>query len=117
MEFWHNPRCSKSREAKALLDARGVDYRLRLYLDEPPSAVELDAALTALGQEPWEVVRMKEADAITLGLADWPKDRDRWITAMCAHPKLIERPLFLDGRGRAAIGRPPENVVALLLNK
>src|SRR5690606_24925798 len=82
MELWHNPRCSKSRAAKAILDERGAAYAERRYLDDPPTAEELDAVLAALGKEPWEIARLGEAVAKELGLRDWDHDRRRWIAAM-----------------------------------
>src|SRR3954449_5429573 len=60
LEYWHNPRCSKSRAGKELLDSSGATYRERRYLDEPPTAAELDRVLTALGMEPWDIARMGE---------------------------------------------------------
>jgi arsenate reductase len=114
MELWHNPRCSKSRATKEILDAKGVEYVERRYLEDPPSAEELGAALDALGCEPWDIARMGEDAAKELGLADWEHDRVRWIEAMVAHPVLIERPIVLTADGRAAVGRPPESVLALL---
>src|SRR5690606_13805131 len=66
VELWHNPRCSKSRAAKAILDERGVAYAERRYLDDPPTAEELDRVLTALGKEPWEVARLGEQVAADL---------------------------------------------------
>lgn len=113
MELWHNPRCTKSRQAKELLDERGVDYTERRYLDRPPTAEELDAVLTAMGKEPWEVTRMGEAVADELGLKTAPKDRQAWIEAMVANPILIERPIVIRG-DRAVIGRPPERLLELL---
>ncbi|HET6692492.1 MAG TPA: arsenate reductase family protein [Miltoncostaeaceae bacterium] len=114
MELWHNPRCSKSRAAKGLLEERGVAFRERRYLDEPPTTEELDAVLRALGREPWEVARLGEPVAVELGLRDWPHDRARWIAAMVTHPVLIERPVLVADDGRAALGRPPEDVLGLL---
>jgi arsenate reductase len=114
VELWHNPRCSKSRAAKALLEERDVAFAERRYLDEPPTADELDAVLRALGREPWEIARMGEPVAADLGLRDWPRDRDRWIAAMVADPVLIERPILVAGDGRAALGRPPDEVLSLL---
>ena len=70
MELWHNPRCSKSRAAKALLDERGVAYDVRFYVDAPPSAGELDRVLTALAREPWEITRMGDPLAREIGLRD-----------------------------------------------
>jgi arsenate reductase len=118
MELWHNPRCTESRQAKELLDERGVAYEERRYLDRPPTAEELDAVLTAMGKEPWEVTRMGESVADELGLEAAPKasaaDRRAWIEAMVAHPILIERPILVTDDGRAAVGRPTEAIAELL---
>jgi arsenate reductase (glutaredoxin) len=114
MELWHNPRCSKSRQAKGILDDRGTDYEERRYLDDPPTAEELDAVLTALGKEPWDIVRRGEDAFAEAGLADAPKDRATWIAAMVAHPILIERPILVTDDGRAVLGRPPEALESLL---
>jgi arsenate reductase len=110
MELWHNPRCSKSRSAKAILDDRGLPYTERRYLDDPPTAAELDAVLTALGCDPWEIARMGESIASDLGLRDWPHDRARWIEALVAYPILIERPILVTDDGHAVLGRPLEAV-------
>jgi arsenate reductase len=114
MELWHNPRCSKSRSAKAILEDRGVAYTERRYVDDPPTADELDAVLEALDREPWDVARIGEPVAKDLGLRDWPHDRRRWIEAMVANPILIERPILIADDGRAVLGRPPEAVEELL---
>lgn len=114
MELWHNPRCTKSRQAKELLDGKGVEYVERRYLDAPPTAEELDAVLTAMGKEPWEVTRMGEAVADELGLRSAPRDRAAWIDAMVANPILIERPILVTDDGRAAVGRPTEAIADLL---
>ena len=114
VELWHNSRCSKSRAAKELLEERGVMFRERRYLENPPTAEELDAVLTALGREPWEVARLGEPVALQLGLREWPHDRGRWVAAMVAHPILIERPVLVADDGRAALGRPPVDVLQLL---
>ena len=114
MELWHNPGCSKSRAAEALLHERGVAYVERRYLDTPPTVDELDRVLRALGREPWELARVGEEIAAELGLSAWPHDRARWIAAMVEHPILIERPILVTDDGRAAIGRPTEALTALL---
>jgi arsenate reductase (glutaredoxin) len=114
LTLWHNQRCSKSRSAKDILDEAGATYSERRYLDAPPTAGELDAVLTALGKEPWEVARMGETVAKELGLASLPHDRGRWIEVMVANPILIERPIVVTDDGRAVIGRPPEDVRTLL---
>lgn len=114
MELWHNPRCSKSRGAQAILDERGVAYVERRYVDDPPTAEELDRVLTALGKEPWEVARLGEDVAKELGLKSWERNRAKWIEAMVANPILIERPILIGDDGRAVLGRPPEAIESLL---
>ena len=114
LTLWHNPRCSKSRAAKDLLDSSGAPYVEKRYLDDAPTAPELDAVLTALGQEPWDITRMGEDVAKELGLKDKPKDRAAWIEVLVANPILIERPLLVTGDGRAAVGRPTEALEPLL---
>lgn len=115
LTIWHNQRCSKSRSAHDILSSAGVAFEERRYLDSPPSADELDAVLTALGKEPWEIARMGEPVAKELGLRDLPRDRARWIDTMVANPILIERPIIMTSDGRAVVGRPPEAVRDLLL--
>ncbi len=114
MELWHNPRCSKSRAVKEILDERGADYVERRYLQDPPDAATLDRVLHALGLEPWEMARMGEQLAGELRLADRPRRRDEWIAILVANPVLIERPILVTDDGRAVVGRPPEAVAALL---
>ncbi len=117
MEIWHNPRCSKSRATLALLEEHGATPTVRRYLDDAPSVAELTAALDALGLQPWELVRRGEAAFKDAGMREWsrePADRARWIAAMAATPALIERPVVLTQDGRAALGRPPEQVLDLL---
>jgi len=111
--IWHNPKCSKSRKTLELLRERGVEPAIVLYRDEPPSARELDRVLTALEREPRELMRTKEAVYAELGLGDPALSRQQLIDAMVANPILIERPVVLRGE-RAAVGRPPEDVLALL---
>ena len=83
-------------------------------MDDAPTAAELDRVLTALGQEPWEIARMGEDVAKELDLANLPHDRTQWISVMVEHPILIERPILVTDDGRAALGRPPENMKALI---
>lgn len=114
--LWHNPRCSKSRGALGLLQERGVAVQERRYLDDPPSAAELHTLFAALGLEPWQVCRLGEDEAKSAGMADWPRepaDRETWIAAMVAHPRLLERPIAVVDE-RAVVGRPPERVLELL---
>ncbi|WP_228001250.1 arsenate reductase family protein [Nocardia australiensis] len=101
-EIWHNPRCTKSRNATAFLDAAGVDYTVRRYLDDPPTVAELQTVLQRLDAEPWDIARTGEQIAKDLGMSGWGRtatDRDRWIEALAAHPILIQRPIVLTGGG------------------
>ncbi|GAA5001053.1 arsenate reductase family protein [Streptomyces siamensis] len=113
MEIWINPACSKCRSALTLLDAEGADYTVRRYLEDVPTEDEIREVLDRLGLEPWDITRTQEADAKELGLKDWPRDaetRDRWITALSQHPKLIQRPIITADDGSAVVGRTEESV-------
>ncbi|TRX75604.1 arsenate reductase (glutaredoxin) [Pseudomonas mangiferae] len=111
--LYHNPRCSKSRAALDLLEARGVTPRVVRYLETPPDADTLKALLAKLGIGARQLLRTGEEDYQTLGLADPALGDAELIAAMAAHPKLIERPILVVG-DRAVIGRPPENVLEIL---
>ncbi|MCB1734383.1 MAG: arsenate reductase (glutaredoxin) [Gammaproteobacteria bacterium] len=111
--IYHNPRCSKSRQTLALLADNGVDANVVEYLKTPPSKAELVAVLDLLGLEPRQLMRTKEAEYKEQGLADESLSREQLIDAMLQTPKLIERPIVI-ANGKAAIGRPPENVLAVL---
>lgn len=108
MEVWNNPACSKCAVARETLDAAGASYTLRNYLTAPPTEAELDAVLTRLGAEPWDVTRLGEPIAEELGLAAAPHDRAAWIAVLVAHPELIQRPILLLDDGSAVIGRSAE---------
>ncbi|MEU4569536.1 ArsC/Spx/MgsR family protein [Micromonospora sp. NPDC023956] len=113
MEMWHNPSCSKCAGARETLDAARVPYRLRPYLDRPPSATELTEVLRRLDARPWDVCRLGERTAVERGMADWPRDEasvPRWIEAMVAAPELIQRPILLLDDGGALVARTPEAV-------
>ena len=109
--IWHNPRCTKSRQTLALLEERGVEPTVRRYLDDPPTATEIRRVLDALGFDARSLMRKREAEYRELGLAD-VDDESALVEAMASHPKLIERPVVIHG-DRAALGRPPENVLTL----
>ena len=108
----HNPRCSKSRAARGLLEARGVVFAERRYLDEPLSIAELYELAARLGRPPREWSRSGEEAWAATGLDSDASD-DAILRAMAAHPILIERPILVRGR-RAAVGRPPERILDLL---
>jgi arsenate reductase len=111
--IYHNTRCSKSRGALELLEARGIIPEVVYYLETPPDADELRGLLGMLGLPARGLLRSGEAAFAELGLADPELGDDLLIAAMAAHPQLIERPVFVHG-GRAVIGRPPERVLELL---
>ena len=109
--IYHNPRCSKSRETLSLLQSRGIDPQVVLYLDTPPDA---DTLRELLGMEsPRELMRQKEDLYKSLNLADQALSDAALIQAMVDNPKLIERPIVVS-RGQARIGRPPEQVLEIV---
>lgn len=113
VKIFHNPRCSKSRATLELLTSRGIEPQVVEYLQNPPSAAELDEVLTMLGREPRELMRKKEAAYRESGADDPGLDRAALIALMVANPTLIERPIVING-GRAAVGRPPQDVLEIL---
>ncbi len=111
--IYHNPRCSKSRQTLALLQGRGIEPEVVEYLKRPPSVAELENILTLLAMSPRQLMRRKEALYKELNLADESLSEAELVAAMVAHPRLIERPIVL-ANGRAALGRPPESVLAII---
>lgn len=109
----HNPRCSKSRAALSLLQERGIAVEILPYLETPPTREQLRDMLAKLGLGARELLRSGEPEYAAHGLADPSLDDAALIAAMAAHPRLIERPIFVHG-DRAVIGRPPERVLELL---
>ena len=113
LTIYHNPRCSKSRQTLALIEAGGVEVRVVHYLETPPTCAELAQLLKKLGMAPRDLLRRGEPDYKGLKLSDTTLDDSSIIQAMSEYPKLIERPIVVSG-SRAVIGRPPENVNVLL---
>jgi arsenate reductase len=113
LTLYHNPRCSKSRSALALLEARGLAPSIVRYLDTPPDAATLKALLGKLGIGARQLLRTGEDEYKTLNLADNSLSDSTLVDAMVAHPKLIERPILVNG-DKAIIGRPPEKVLEIL---
>ncbi len=111
--IFHNPRCSKSRATLDLLKNKGIEPRITLYLETPPTKDELSQILTMLGREPRELMRKGEAEYREQNLDDPALSRDQLIIAMVNTPKLIERPIVI-ANGQAAVGRPPESVLEIL---
>ncbi|MER5376467.1 arsenate reductase family protein [Streptomyces sp. NPDC002553] len=113
MEIWINPACSKCRSALSLLDAEGAEYTVRRYLEDVPSEDEIRGVLDRLNLEPWDITRTGEAEAVELGLKEWERDagsRERWISALARHPKLIQRPIITADDGTAVVARTDEAV-------
>lgn len=110
--IYHNPRCSKSRNTLALLEENGVNPEVVLYLETKPGVDEIKGLLARLGISAGELVRRGEEAYKACGLSRDSSDADI-LAAMAEHPKLIERPIVVKG-DRAVLGRPPENVLALL---
>ena len=113
ISIYHNPRCSKSRQTLALLEAHGIEPEVLLYLETPPDAKALKEVLQKLGISARQLLRKGEDDYKDNNLADESLSEGQLIDAMVAHPKLIERPIVING-DRAALGRPPEQVLDIL---
>ncbi len=112
-QLYHNPRCSKSRAALALLREREAEFEVVRYLETPPDEVGLRKLLDKLGMQPLDLIRRSESKFRELGLGGAAVSDDERIRAMAANPILIERPIFIAGE-RAIVGRPPERVLDLL---
>ena len=113
IKIFHNPRCSKSRQALKLLQENGVEPEIIEYLKFPPHKRELKNILAMLGVEPREIMRRKEAIYISKKLDDDAHTKENLINAIVADPILLERPIIIS-ESKAVIGRPPENVLTLL---
>ena len=111
--IFHNPRCSKSRAAVELLESRELDFDMVKYLEKPPSEKELGKIVKMLGIKPEQLVRRGEKLFKELKLGDQELSDKQWIAILAANPTLIERPIVVHD-GRAAIGRPLENIVEIL---
>ena len=115
MELWLNPACSKCRVAVEELDAAGIEYNVRRYLDDPPDEATLREVVARLGLEPWDIARPKES---TEEGVDVPKDeahRDDWYAALAAHPRIIQRPIITAADGTTVVGRD-EAALAKVIN-
>ncbi|WP_299335292.1 arsenate reductase (glutaredoxin) [uncultured Psychroserpens sp.] len=112
IKIYHNPRCRKSREGLDLLENSGKDFEVIKYLDEPISEAELKNIVSLLGISPLDLVRKNEA----IWKSDY-KGKDlsdaQVINAMVSNPKLIERPIVINGK-QAVIGRPPATILDII---
>ncbi|MBU1311993.1 MAG: arsenate reductase (glutaredoxin) [Gammaproteobacteria bacterium] len=113
LKIYHNPRCSKSRETLALLSEHSSAIEVIDYLKTPPTEQELRQLLSLLGISARQLLRSKEPEYAALGLDNTALTEQQLITAMLNTPKLIERPIVVNGN-KAAIGRPASNVLAIL---
>jgi len=111
LRIYHNPRCTKSRQTLDLLKSAGTEPEIVEYLKTPPSEAEIRDLANKLGLAPRQMMRTQEAPYKDLALKQ--ADDDALFAAMAAHPILIERPIVVNG-SKAAIGRPPEAVNAIL---
>lgn len=114
LTIYHNPRCSKSRETLSLLEERGLQPQVVLYLQTPPDKATLKTLLQQLGlSSARELMRHKESEYQELGLDNPALSEDQLLDAMLAHPRLIERPIVVNN-GQARIGRPPQQILDIL---
>ena len=112
-KIYHNTRCSKSRATVAILEQNDVDFEVVNYLVEPPSEIEIKDILKDLGISARELMRRGESKYKELGLSDKSLSEKELISAMLEFPILIERPIVRTEKG-VAIGRPPENIIAII---
>ncbi len=113
IQIWHNPRCSKSRETLALLENKGISPEIYLYLNESPNADSIKSVLQKLNISARELLRSSEDAYKSQNLKDKTLTEAQLITAMAAEPKLIQRPIVVNGN-QAKLGRPPEHVLEIV---
>ncbi len=109
---WHNPRCSKSRNGIKYLDEKDIEYEIRRYLDNPPSEDEIKDVLEKLGMSAKELMRTKESIYKELNLKE-VNDENKLIEVMAQYPKLIERPIVINGE-KAVVARPESKIDEIL---
>ena len=114
MEIWLNPACSKCRTAVSELDAAGIGYTVRRYLDDPPTPAELGEVVARLGLEPWDVARPKETAEAGIDLPREPGARQAWLEAMAAHPATIQRPIVTAADGTTVVGRDEDSLTRVV---
>lgn len=114
VELWLNPACSTCRTAQQALDEAGVDYTVRRYLDDVPTTAELAAVVDRLGLEPWDLARAKEAREAGIDLPRTPEARERWLAALVAHPRAIQRPVITASDGTTVVGRDDDALAAVI---
>lgn len=113
VKIYHNPRCTKSRQTLELLKSKDIDPEVILYLENPPKDQEMKDLLKMLNMTARDILRKKESEFKELGLGDASLSDDKLIRTICENPKLLERPIVVNN-GKAAIGRPPENILDII---
>lgn len=113
IKIYHNPRCSKSRQALELLESKNIKPEIILYLQEGLDSVEVKNILDLLECNPREIIRKKEIEYKDQNLSDKNLSDEDLIKAIVNTPKLLERPIIINGT-KAAIGRPIENILDIL---
>ena len=113
ISIWHNPRCSKSRETLALVQEKGIEPDVFLYLEEKPDTKTIESILSKLGITARELLRNSEDAYKQQNLKDKTLSDEILIKAMVNEPKLIQRPIVVNGK-KAKLGRPPEQVLEIL---
>jgi arsenate reductase len=114
MELWLNPACSKCRVAVEELDAAGVAYTVRRYLDDPPDEATLRDVVARLGLEPWDIARDKETKDAGIDIPRDADHRDDWYAALAAHPRIIQRPIITAADGTTVVGRDAQSLARVI---
>jgi arsenate reductase len=114
MELWLNPACSKCRVAVEELDAAGIAYTVRRYLDDPPDEATLREVVARLGLEPWDIARPKESEEAGVEVPKDEAHRDDWYAALAAHPRIIQRPIITAADGTTVVGRDAESLAKVI---
>lgn len=113
MTYYHNPKCSKSREGLKVLTSKKATFTVKEYLKEPLTVSEVEALCRALDMGPESVVRTKEELFKKLKLHQRQLDEKTWYQTIVKNPILLERPILVSGK-KAVIGRPTERLLELL---
>ncbi len=113
IKIYHNPQCTKSRQTLELLESKGLTPKIIFYLKDPLSFAEIEKILKMLALEPRDIIRKNEVEYKEQNLGDEKLSNQNLIEAIIKTPKLLERPIVVNGN-LAAIGRPPENVLRIL---
>lgn len=115
IEIWLNPACSKCRTAVSELDAAGATYTVRRYLEDPPTAADLEDVIARLGVEPWHIARTADAKGLGVELpARSEGQRQAWINLLAQHPKLIQRPIITATDGTMVVGRDADSLARVI---